>query len=82
MAHSGLGGRRVALGPPASATIKVNQEPPTGHLHYGQHLLSDDGSCPTGQIEELVSGRSAKGVKRLRRCVHRSRAREAPRLGA
>jgi hypothetical protein len=68
--------------PPASATIKVNQEPPTGHLHYGQRLLLDDGSCPTGQIEELVSGRSAKGVKRLRHCVHRSRAREAPRLGA
>jgi hypothetical protein len=40
-------------------------------LRYGQRLLVDDGSYPAGQIEELVSGKPAKGVKRLRRCVHR-----------
>jgi Family of unknown function (DUF6719) len=55
----------------ASASTIVKQEPPAGGLRYGQRLLVDDGSCPAGQLKELVGGRSVHGVKRLRRCVHR-----------
>lgn len=55
-----------------SATTIVKQEPPAGQLRYGQRLLVDDGSCPAGQLKELVGGKSSgHGVKRLRRCVHR-----------
>jgi hypothetical protein len=54
----------------AAATI-VKQEPADGQLRYGQRVLVDDGSCPAGQIKELVGGRSAHGVKRLRRCIQR-----------
>lgn len=56
--------------PGESATIRVKQEPPPSLLRYGQRLLVDDGSCPAGQIEELVRGRSANGVKRLHRGAH------------
>jgi hypothetical protein len=55
----------------ALASTIVKQEPPAGELRYGQRLLVDDGSCPAGQIKELVGGKSAHGVKRLRRCIHR-----------
>ena len=55
----------------ATATTIVKQEPPAGGLRYGQRLLVDDGSCPAGQIKELVGGKSSSGVKRLRRCIHR-----------
>ena len=55
----------------ASATITVSKEPPSGGLRYGQRLLVDDGSCPAGQIKELVGGNSANGVKLLRRCIKR-----------
>jgi hypothetical protein len=55
----------------ALATTIVKQEPPEGGLRYGQRLLVDDGSCPAGQIKELVGGKSSSGVKRLRRCIHR-----------
>lgn len=55
----------------ASASTIVKQEPSAGGLRYGQRLLVDDGSCPAGQIKELVGGKSTNGVKRLRRCIHR-----------
>jgi Family of unknown function (DUF6719) len=54
----------------ASATT-VSKEPPNGQLRYGQRLLVDDGSCPAGQIKELVGGKSTNGVSRLRRCIKR-----------
>jgi hypothetical protein len=55
----------------AAATTTVSKEPPSGGLRYGQRLLVDDGSCPAGQIKELTGGKSANGVTRLRRCIHR-----------
>jgi Family of unknown function (DUF6719) len=62
----------AALGLTAAlATTIVKQEPPEGGLRYGQRLLVDDGSCPAGQIKELVGGKSSSGVKRVRRCIHR-----------
>jgi len=55
----------------AAASTTVSKEPPSGHLRYGERLLVDDGSCPAGQIKELIGGKSASGVKRLRRCIKR-----------
>lgn len=59
----------------ATAATVVTREPAT--IRLGERILVDDGSCPAGQIREIV-GVSAKGpgparVERLRQCVSRRR---------
>jgi hypothetical protein len=59
----------------AVAATVVVREPET--LRLGERVLVEDGSCPTGQIREVV-GVSSKGpgparVERLRQCVPRRR---------
>lgn len=66
----------------ASAATVVTQEPPTGQFRPGQRILVDDGSCPAGQIKEVVdltnrqaaSGQRVAAVKRIRHCIRRQRA--------
>jgi uncharacterized protein DUF6719 len=41
---------------PARADKVVKQEPPLGKMTLGQRLLVDDGSCPRGQIKEVIGG--------------------------
>jgi hypothetical protein len=63
----------------ASAATIVKQEPATGQFRIGQRVLVDDGSCPAGQIKEVVdatnrqasAGRPVGGVRRIRHCIHR-----------
>jgi hypothetical protein len=33
----------------------LKQEPPSGSLSHGQVVLIDDGSCPEGQIKEVLT---------------------------
>ena len=71
----------------ASATPKpptLNREPAPGTLLYGQVVLVDDGSCPSGQIKELTGGSSAQGFGRKRRCIGRPSAilRSCPAYGS
>jgi len=41
-------------------------------LRLGQRAYVDDGSCPAGQIKEIVGMRlTATGVERTRKCVER-----------
>jgi hypothetical protein len=59
----------------AVAAQVVLREPAT--LRLGERVLVDDGSCPAGQIREVV-GVSSKGtgtasVERLRQCISRRR---------
>jgi hypothetical protein len=59
----------------AVAAQVLSKEPAT--LRLGERVLIDDGSCPTGQIREVV-GVSSKGpgearVERLRQCISRRR---------
>lgn len=54
----------------------VGSEPPMGALKPGQRVLVDDGSCPAGQIKEVIGGNHRKVggtglVERRRRCVRR-----------
>jgi hypothetical protein len=64
-----------------AATI-VTQEPPAGQFRPGMRILVDDGSCPAGQIKEIVDltspqtapGQRVAAVKRIRHCIRRERA--------
>ena len=54
---------------------QVSREQDIVNLRLGQHVLVDDGSCPAGQIKEVVGARmTPKGILRAQKCV--------PRLGA
>jgi hypothetical protein len=54
----------------------VKREPPLGKLREGERLLVDDGSCPRGQIKEVIGGNHVKvggfkQIERRRRCIPR-----------
>lgn len=60
-----------ACAAPASADI-VGRESDIGEVRLGQRVYVDDGSCPAGQIKEIVGIRlTAAGVERTRQCVDR-----------
>ena len=54
----------------------LKREPNMGAMKEGQRVLVDDGSCPAGQIKEVIGGNHSKvgGYKQLerqRRCISR-----------
>jgi hypothetical protein len=58
----------------SAATLK--KEPAMGALRQGQRVLVDDGTCPKGQIKEVIGGNhtSVGGnsqINRTRRCIPR-----------
>jgi tetratricopeptide (TPR) repeat protein len=44
------------------AHAQLRGEPPAGSLKAGQRVLVDDGSCPAGQIKEVIGGSTLKTV--------------------
>ena len=41
-------------------------------LRLGQRILVDDGSCPAGQIKEILGSQmTTSGVLRVRKCIAR-----------
>jgi hypothetical protein len=66
----------ASLGGSALAATVLKAEPPMGALKPGQRVLVDDGSCPRGQIRELIGGDHYKvggrnAIERRRRCIPR-----------
>lgn len=58
----------------AAASRPLSQEPPD--LRAGQKVRVDDGTCPAGQVKEVMGSavRQSNGtviVKRIRTCVRR-----------
>lgn len=57
------------------------REPASGQLSPGETVLVDDGSCPPGQIKQVVGGSNQgkaggsnrQGAPRTRACVPRGR---------
>ena len=54
----------------------LKRDPPMGALKPGQRVLVDDGSCPAGQIKQLIGGDHVKvggkqHVERRSSCVPR-----------
>lgn len=69
----------AALSVASSAAVVVKQEPGTGQFRPGTRVLVDDGSCPAGQIKEVVdtaygqvpTGQKVAGLRRIRHCIKR-----------
>ncbi len=62
----------VSLSPAQAEVLK--KEPPMGQLREGQTVLVDDGSCPAGQIKEVIGGNhvsvgGTKHILRTRKCI-------------
>jgi hypothetical protein len=69
-----LGGCLLAGSAAAVETLK--QEPAMGKLTLGQRVLVDDGSCPAGQIKEVIGGDHVKAggkqhIVRTYKCIPR-----------
>ena len=60
---------------PCGAQV-LTREPPLGQLKEGERVLVDDGTCPRGQIKEVIGGNhvivgGSKRIERTRRCISR-----------
>ena len=53
----------------AIAVSALKEEPPMWQLREGQTVLVDDGSCPAGQIKQIIGGNHVKagGTKHILR---------------
>ena len=59
------------LATPALAQ-QVSREQDIVDLRLGQRVLVDDGSCPAGQIKEILGSQmTTSGVLRTRKCIPR-----------
>jgi len=56
---------------PAFTNQIVTTEPAIGQLPTGAKALVDDGTCPAGQLKQVVGGNVTTGQPRLRSCVPR-----------
>ena len=54
---------------PALTREILKKEPPIGHLPPDASVLVDDGTCPKGQIKQVIGGNMVAGVARKRSCV-------------
>ena len=55
--------------PVPTSTVQILRAEP-GQLPPGATVLIDDGTCPTGQLKQVIAG-TAAGQPRLRSCVPR-----------
>jgi len=56
---------------PAFTRELLQKEPEIGMLPTGAAALVDDGTCPPGQIKQVVGGSISAGVPRTRSCIAR-----------
>jgi hypothetical protein len=68
------GALSAVVSPSPAKTLK--SEPPMGQLREGEIVLVDDGSCPVGQIKEVIGGNHVKvggnkHILRTRKCIPR-----------
>ena len=61
----------AALAIPALAD-QGSREQDIADLRLGQRVLVDDGSCPAGEIKEVLGARmTASGILRTQKCIPR-----------
>jgi hypothetical protein len=61
---------------PAAAQQQVSREQDITDLRLGQRVQVDDGSCPNGQIKEVLGATlTATGITRTSKCVQRVQRR-------
>jgi hypothetical protein len=67
--------RMAALGAPVAVRTDgddprfLHRKPRTGEIRNGVRVLVDDGSCPAGQVLEIIGGDLANGKLRQERCI-------------
>jgi hypothetical protein len=67
-----LGGFAWLAPAPSAMAAQVSREQEIVDLRLGQRILVDDGSCPTGQIKEVLGAQmTTTGVVRTRSCIPR-----------
>ena len=69
----------LLLWPVRSSALQnqVPQERDIGDLQLGQRVRVDDGTCPPGQIKEIMGAKmSASGVVRSQKCVPRPESKK------
>ena len=65
-------GLAVSLIATAATAQTFSREHDIPDLRLGQKVMVDDGSCPTGQIKEVMGSQmTAQGVLRTRKCIQR-----------
>ena len=58
--------------PALAQQMPVSREDNIVDLRLGQRILVDDGSCPAGQIKEILGSQmTTSGVLRTRKCIPR-----------
>ena len=63
----------LVIATPAFAGAKVlKHEPPEGALRTGKRVLVDDGTCPPGQLLQVIGGSRTPRSPRQRVCVPRT----------
>jgi hypothetical protein len=66
----------VDAGSPAFAQV-VSREQDIVDLRLGQRIMVDDGSCPAGQLKEVMgSNLTTSGITRTSKCVPRATKRK------
>jgi hypothetical protein len=69
----GLAGITLAVAVSPAAANPVSREQDIVNLRLGQRVLVDDGTCPAGQIKEVLGAKLvAAGVLARRKCVSRA----------
>lgn len=53
----------------ASDHFVLNTEPPPGTIKSGATFLVADGSCPTGQIKQIIGGNGGMHIPRRSQCI-------------
>jgi hypothetical protein len=70
---SGIAVAAIALATTSAIASSVSRERDIVNLRLGQRVLVDDGTCPVGQIKEVMGAKlSPSGVVATRKCVSRT----------
>jgi hypothetical protein len=65
-------GLALSLIATAAAAQTFPREQDIPDLRLGQRVMVDDGSCPTGQVKEVMGSQMTEtGVVRTRKCIPR-----------
>jgi hypothetical protein len=62
----------IAITGAASAEQIFQREQEIPDLHLGQRAMVDDGTCPAGQIKQVIGSKlTATGITRTSKCIPR-----------
>jgi Family of unknown function (DUF6719) len=54
-----------------TGSLFLKREPSSGELKFQERVLVDDGSCPTGQVKEVIGGSRKQNISRTYHCIEK-----------